>query len=116
MNIDFFFSFLVINRGNFFNICRDSISSLPEQSKMESVSINEIESKSAAAIPPFSVSSDIMGEVDLSCLSPAERNQIISVMKAAESEESNIIPPVSSLFPVSTAPLPITPVNGLFVN
>uniref|UniRef100_A0A1I7VDG3 PH domain-containing protein n=1 Tax=Loa loa TaxID=7209 RepID=A0A1I7VDG3_LOALO len=90
---------------------RDSISSLSEQSKVDSVSIGEVESKSSVVMPLSFVSSDIVGEVDLSYLSSAERSQIISVMKAAEFEESNIIPPVSSLFPVSNTPLLTMPIN-----
>ncbi|CAG9537372.1 unnamed protein product [Cercopithifilaria johnstoni] len=91
---------------------RNSISSLPEQSKVDSVSTNKVESKSSVTMPLFS---DIVNEIDLSCLSPAEQNHIIGVMKAAESEEANIIPPVSSLLPVSTtAPLSITPINDEF--
>ncbi|VDK66992.1 unnamed protein product, partial [Onchocerca ochengi] len=89
----------------------DSVRRLSEQSQVDSGSINEVESK-LSAMMPFSVSTDSVDEVDLSCLSPAERNQIISVMKAAESEESNIIP--SSLVPALTILPPITPVNDEF--
>ncbi|VDO33710.1 unnamed protein product [Onchocerca flexuosa] len=94
-----------------FNIYRASTSTLPEQSQVVCGSISEVESKPSAMMPPFSISTDIVGEVDLSSLSPAERNQIISVMKAAESEESNIIPPASSF--ISVLP-PITQVDDEF--
>ncbi|KAK6110034.1 hypothetical protein QQG55_38340 [Brugia pahangi] len=93
---------------------RDTKGGFPEQLIVDSVSVSELESKSSATTKIFSASSNIMGEVDLSCLSPAERNQIISVMKAAESEESNFIPPVLPLLPTSAAPLSIPSINDEF--
>ncbi|EJW81214.1 hypothetical protein WUBG_07880 [Wuchereria bancrofti] len=95
---------------------RDSKGDFPEHSIVDSVSVSELEPKSSATTKIFSASSDIMSEVDLSCLSPAERDQIISVMKAAESEESNFIPPVLPLLPTSAASVSIPSVNGLFLN
>ncbi|VDM15406.1 unnamed protein product, partial [Wuchereria bancrofti] len=93
---------------------RDSKGDFPEHSIVDSVSVSELEPKSSATTKIFSASSDIMSEVDLSCLSPAERDQIISVMKAAESEESNFIPPVLPLLPTSAASVSIPSVNDEF--
>lgn len=89
------------------------MSSSSEQSKVDSVSAKEVESKSFVMMPLSPASSEIVGEVDLSCLSPAERNHIIDVMKAAEYEESNVLPPVSSMLQVPNTAHSITH-DGLF--
>ncbi|VDN34159.1 unnamed protein product, partial [Gongylonema pulchrum] len=84
----------------------DSTSSLPEPPKVD---YRKEASPPTTMLPEFSTENVIDG-VDLSYLSPAEREQIISVMKAAQSEEPRIIPPVSPTAP-ETAAVSAVPVD-----
>uniref|UniRef100_A0A915PK36 Uncharacterized protein n=1 Tax=Setaria digitata TaxID=48799 RepID=A0A915PK36_9BILA len=84
-----------------------------EQPKKNSAPTSEVQPKSPDTMS-LSVSTDIKDEVGLSCLSPAERNQIISVMKAAESEALSVIPPLSSLLSLPAASFPTPSVDDEF--
>lgn len=90
---------------------KDSTSSLPEPPKIDSGRKSNV----PAALSQPTVPESIIDGVDLSYLSPVERDQIISVMKAAQSEETKIIPPAPSSSVSVTAPMPAVPVNGSLI-
>ncbi|VDM96007.1 unnamed protein product [Thelazia callipaeda] len=88
-----------------------NLRSLPQLSQTDSISSEELKSRDYMAVSQST--SDFANTVDLSHLSSAEQDQIISVMKAAQSDELNIITsisPTSSFYNSMPSNLPF---NGL---